>query len=72
MSTYSPPRELRSSSQKLLVVPDRNLIKVGERAFSFLAPSVWNNLPCALRDSPSLDAFKSKLKTHLFREAYGL
>ena len=72
LSTYNPSRELRSSHEKLLVVPNRNFATVGQRSFSFLAPSVWNNLPCALRDIGSLDIFKSKLKTHLFRKAYGL
>ena len=35
--------------------------------FQFLDPnSVWNQLPASIRNSCSLDAFKSRLKTFLF------
>lgn len=42
----------------------------GDRMFSFQAPEIWNSLPSDLRYSTSICAFKSKLKTHLFRCAF--
>ena len=38
----------------------------GERACSFSAPRLWNALPKYIRDSVSLNDFKSQLKTYLF------
>ena len=47
---------------------------VAQRAWSFTyaAPSVWNSLPCQVRSSITLTAFKSSLKSHLFRLSYWL
>ena len=45
---------------------------VGDRAFSVAGPRDWNRLPGEIRDCQTLGAFKRKLKTHLFRAAYGL
>ena len=42
LCAYEPKRNLRSSCEKLLKVPKRNIKTFGERSFSFLAPSVWN------------------------------
>ena len=39
-------------------------------AFSYSSPKVWYDLPYALRSLTSVDAFKSALKTNLFRKAY--
>ena len=40
-------------------------------SFSLAGPSLWNALlPCAIRNSISLPAFRSRLKTHLFHEAF--
>ena len=41
-------------------------------SFSYVAPHMWNKLPDAIRQSPSLATFKSRLKTHLFNEAFNL
>ena len=51
-----------TSIQKL----PRTRTRYGDRAFSVIAPTIWNNLPTHIRDAPSLDSFKSLLKTHLF------
>ena len=40
--------------------------KVGEGAFGFGAPHLWNGLPKELRASGSLPQFKKLLKTHMF------
>lgn len=61
---------LRSSSDLLALhidVPNRTY---GEHAFSHVAPVQWNMLPQDLRFTPSLDDFKSRLKTHFFRKCY--
>ncbi|WP_419600785.1 reverse transcriptase domain-containing protein [Thiolapillus sp.] len=70
LCTYEPSRSLRSSKEKLLKIPKRNLKSFGERSFSFMAPSVWNSLPADLRNLPTLSQFKSNLKTFLFTQAF--
>ena len=62
---YQPTRSLRSSNQSLLCIPKTNTLYYGGRSFSVAGPTLWNNLPIALRQSPSLINFKSSLKTHL-------
>ena len=40
----------------------------GDRAFSVAAPTCWNTLPLHIRDSSLISSFKTRLKTHLFRQ----
>ena len=40
--------------------------RVGEGAFGFGAPDLWNGLQKELRASGSLPQFKKLLKTHMF------
>ena len=42
----------------------------GGRAFCFYAPKVWNRLPVHIRQSRSVDVFKKKLKTFLFKRSF--
>ena len=71
LTIYNPSRSLRSSSEKLLVVPPPfNLKSAGERSFSFLAPVLWNSLPLSLRNAEDLGSFKRSLKTHFFSKAF--
>jgi hypothetical protein len=70
LSSYSPLRTLRSSSQKLLTIPRVNLKSAGARSFQYQAPLIWNSLPLEVRLSVSLSSFKTQLKTHLFRIAF--
>ena len=68
---YIPNRNLRSSKKKLLIVPiECNLKTYGYRAFSHRAPILWNALPDDIRQVELLVTFKSKLKTHLFRQFF--
>ena len=67
---YVPARSLRSADLNLLTVKRYNLERYGRRSFSVAGPSLWNALPSAIRNSVSLPAFRSSLKTHLFREAF--
>ena len=64
---YNPDRSLRSSAYNLLEVPRVRLKTYGDRAFSVVGPTEWNKLPASLRSLPTLSAFKSSLKTYLFR-----
>ena len=43
-----------------------------ERAFSYIAPRLFNRLPASLKESDSVDLFKSKLKTFMFMRAFDL
>ena len=63
---------LRSSSDStLLSYPNVKLMAtLGERAFLFAAPKLWNAVPRIIRESTSIDTFKRKLKTHLFKKAF--
>ena len=71
LSPYTPPRQLRSSSDsRILCVPLARTKSFGERSFSFSAPSVWNSLPREIRHIHSLPSFKTALKTHLFKLHY--
>ena len=54
-----------------LVEPRWRLNFHGRHAFSVAAPRLWNALSPAIRDAETqLPTFKSRLKTHLIREAY--
>ncbi len=55
-----------SQNSGLLVVPRIAKSTKGGRAFSYLAPKLWNSLPDNVRGSDTLSLFKSRLKTHLF------
>ena len=47
----------------LLETPNYNLGSVA-------APRLWNSLPMELKTSTSIDIFKKKLKTYLFKHSY--
>ena len=64
---YEPARYLRSSSDKWrLVIKSYNLKTYGLRAFSVIAPILWNDLPIDIRSTDDVSKFKSTLKTFLF------
>ena len=67
---YVASRSLRSSNQDLLAVPRSRLKTKGDRAFAFVAPTLWNSLPAHIRSAVSIEAFKKQLKTHLFKLAF--
>ncbi len=70
LSRYNPSRSLRSQNSGHLVVPRIAKSTKGGRAFSYLAPKLWNSLPDNVRGSDTLSLFKSRLKTHLFSQAF--
>lgn len=63
---YIPSRALRSASKRCMKQSMQSTKSYVARAFSFAAAKLWNHLPVTLRQSPSLNIFKSKLKTYLF------
>ena len=68
-------RSLRSGSEHRLQVPPNipRLETFGARAYEMSAPILWNSLPRDLRDPElTLEAFKTKLKTPYFNQAYFL
>ena len=58
---------LRNSSDKTLLcyLSFKSKATLGDRA-----PKLWNNLPRDIRESSSINSFKSKLKTFLFKKAF--
>jgi len=70
ITVYKPARTLRSQSANILVVPGSRTVTYGDRCFKRAAPVLWNALPRVLQDTENTKTFKSKLKTHLFRQAY--
>ena len=64
-------RSLRSAEQDLLYVPHARTATKQSRAFSVVGPSIWNELPLALRSLPKIPThlFPSHLKTVLFSRA---
>ncbi len=69
ISRYNPTCSLKSHNSGLLVVPGIAKSTKGGRTFSYLAPKLWNGLP-DIQGSDTLSLFKSRLKTHLFSQAF--
>ena len=63
-------RELRFRDTNLLYVPKSNLKSMGDKAFSSVAPKLWNALPRSLRLNGSLQSFKAGLRSLFLDEAY--
>jgi hypothetical protein len=54
-----------------LLTPRSHSVNFGDRAFYVCAPKLWNSLEKHIKNSESVATFKRKLKTHLFKIAYG-
>jgi hypothetical protein len=62
----TPSYQTRSADPKQLCQP-RVRSAIGQRAFSYASPSIYNTLPLAIRSAPTIDSFKGLLKTFLFK-----
>ncbi|GFR98480.1 reverse transcriptase-like protein [Elysia marginata] len=56
-------RKCLRSSKDTRVNPKR----YGEQSFSYIGPMTWNKIPMSVRQSPTLEIFKKRLKTLLFQ-----
>ena len=63
---YKPTRNLRSTSQFLLVTPSVSTQSYGQRSFTSAAAELWNNLPYNIKISKTVNQFKCSVKTYLF------
>ena len=63
---YNPSRNLRSKDKTLLAMPKTYTTRYGRR-FEVTAARLWNTLPENIKTAGSLQIFKKKLKTFLFR-----
>ena len=63
---------LRSNEQNLLIVPKTMRKTFGDRAFAKAGPFLWNELPADIREASTVETFKSRLKTFLFKKAFYL
>ncbi len=70
LTFYKPKRTLRSANKSFLDVPRCNLKMYGQRAFSYVAPTLWNRLSYDMRTCETITEFKSKLKTFLFKRVF--
>ncbi len=66
----SQSQQKESQISGLLVIPRIAKSTKGGRTFSYLTPKLWNSLPDNVRGSDTLSLFKSRLKTHLFSQAF--
>ena len=72
IKTKTSRRSLRSNSLKyILDIPTTNRVTYGDRAFLVHASKLWNKLPSELKNIKDTNKFKKKLKTHLYKMAYG-
>ena len=67
---YKPVRNLRSSSKQTLVPSSVSTTSYGHRSFHHASPELWNKLPLHIKNSQTLNQFKSSLKTYLFELAF--
>ena len=63
--------DLRSTTQHLLHIPRSGSVSFGDRSFRVAGPTEWNALPLDIKQANSIETFKSRLKTHLFRQHFG-
>ena len=68
-STITRRRDLRSSSQQVLLVP-RHRTQFATRAFAVAGPITWNLFPIDVRIPTKIMTFRMCLKEHLFKTAY--
>jgi hypothetical protein len=66
LQTRQYNRTLRSSNSGRLVEPKFKPKTYGSRAFSVMAPRLWNRLPAHVAEASSVSVFKKNLKTFLF------
>jgi len=71
VSEVSSRQRLRSATTLALVGRRTQRSTNGDRAFAAAAPAVWNSLPEDARASTTLQLFRRRLKSELFRRCLG-
>ena len=66
MRRKNPNTEFAAMNEHLHV-PDSETKTYGDRAFCFSGPREWNKLSLEIRQSKSMEVFKTNLKTLLFK-----
>ena len=67
---HNPARPTRSQSENRLFVPFTRNKTFADRAFNVYGPNLWNDLPPNIKLIKNYHAFKSSLKTILFKKAF--
>ena len=62
LQKHNPSRLLRSASGSR----NSKTKRYGQRAFRYVAPSLWNGLPESIKENDSIQSFRPSLKTHFF------
>ena len=62
--------ETRHDSDKHHLETQRTSLVQAKRAFSYVAPRFYNELPTAIKEVPSIHRFKKLLKSHFFLDCY--
>ena len=70
LDRHHPRRVLRSASAELFSVPFSQTVRHGNRRFSVVVATLWNQFPNSVRMIETLPLFRTHLKTHLFRVAF--
>ena len=59
-----------SNTGTMLHTPKVKYQTFAAQCFQYSTPTLWNPLPKFIKDSPSLDIFYKRLKTHLFEQSF--
>ncbi len=70
LQIYIPSRNLRSASERCLVVPSQRGSKSLSRTFSFTVPGRWNDLPTPIRTAGSLQPLSNNWKLISFNTTW--
>ena len=70
ISVHTPRRVLRWSTDTCRLAIPQFKTKIGSSSFRHSAPSIWNSLPFDIRNSPSTQSFKKRLKSYYFQRAF--
>ena len=71
LTGYHPGTSMCLRSDKEELLDNKRTAKgYGDRAFAKSGPELWNALPLNIRNSSSVTAFKSSIKTHYYKICY--
>jgi len=59
---------LRSVKHNDLVLKKKPNTQFFKDSFSYYSVSIWNEIPCNIRNSPSIQSFKSLYRNYLFNK----